>query len=124
VTQGQSATCYIVAAVASVAGKFPNMVRDVFVNNQNDQGIYAVRLYIRGKPWLITIDDTVLFRDVYNPNPFFGGVNPADMSMFSALIEKAWAKMKGNYLNANNGYTQSGLRALTNAPVFTYFTKD
>ena len=27
----------------------------------NDCGIYGVYLYIRGKPWLITVDDYLLF---------------------------------------------------------------
>jgi len=27
----------------------------------NDEGIYNVKFYIRGKPWIVTIDDNLLF---------------------------------------------------------------
>ena len=27
---------------------------------QNEYGIYTLRLYIRGKPWLVTVDNQVL----------------------------------------------------------------
>ena len=40
--------------------------------------------------------------------------------MWGALLEKAWAKVKGNYMAAEGGFTQTGLRVLTGAPVFDY----
>ena len=44
--------------------------------------------------------------------------------MWSAIIEKAWAKMKGTYTSADTGFNVNGLRALTGAPVFTYDTDE
>jgi hypothetical protein len=29
----------------------------------NDEGIYNVRFYIRGKPWIVTVDDYMLFSE-------------------------------------------------------------
>ena len=40
------------------------------------------------------------------------------------MLEKAWAKVKGNYMASEAGYTASGLRALTGVPVFYYSTSD
>ena len=40
--------------------------------------------------------------------------------MWSAIIEKAWAKLKGSYTRAWNGYNVNGLRTVTGVPVFTY----
>jgi hypothetical protein len=61
VNQGQAGTCYIKASMAAVA-EFPDMIRDVFVNTEtNDEGIYNVKFYIRGKPWIVTVDDNLLF---------------------------------------------------------------
>lgn len=40
--------------------------------------------------------------------------------MWAAILEKAWAKAKGAYGQANGGFVVSGLRAVTGAPVFTY----
>ena len=40
--------------------------------------------------------------------------------MWSALAEKAWAKIKGSYDIADGGFVQTGLRSLTGVPVFSY----
>jgi len=39
-------------------------------------------------------------------------------------LEKAWAKVKGNYLISQGGLVANGLRALTGIPVFMYNTID
>jgi hypothetical protein len=44
--------------------------------------------------------------------------------LWGPLLEKAWAKVKGNYGQADGGYTGNGIRALTGAPVYEYFTED
>lgn len=44
--------------------------------------------------------------------------------MWAPILEKAWAKVKGNYEMAEGGFSVSGLRAITGAPVFTYQTSD
>ena len=35
-------------------------------------------------------------------------------------MEKAWARAMGSYVNANGGFTASGIRTITGAPVFHY----
>ena len=42
--------------------------------------------------------------------------------MWAPILEKAWAKVKGNYEASEGGFVVSGLRAITGAPVFTYDT--
>jgi hypothetical protein len=44
--------------------------------------------------------------------------------MWSAIIEKAWAKLKGSYTRAWNGYSVNGLRSVTGAPVFMYIIEE
>ena len=39
------------------------------------------------------------------------------------MFEKAWAKVKGNYAQAEGGFTDEGLRALTGSPSFNYNTE-
>ena len=41
--------------------------------------------------------------------------------MWGPLLEKAWAKVKGSYENAEAGYVTTGIRALTGAPGFGYY---
>lgn len=82
----------------------------------NEEGIYAMRFYIRGKPWVVTVDDEVLF---YNGQPEYTKVG-ADGSIWSPLVEKAFAKIKGNYAQANGGFNANGIRSLIGVPVFDY----
>ena len=61
VKQGGLGTCYIKAAMGSLA-EYPDLVRSMFVNQEtNALGLYNVRFYIRGKPWVVTVDDQMLF---------------------------------------------------------------
>ena len=45
-------------------------------------------------------------------------------NLWGAVIEKAWAKVKGNYLISDGGLVANGLRALTGLPVIMYSTAD
>ena len=89
--------------------EFPSLLEDIFLNDVNDSGIYALRLYIRGKPWIITVDDTTLHVnkevwEVHSTNPaYFASVH--DDSLWVPIFEKAWAKMKGNYEHSAGGWT-------------------
>jgi hypothetical protein len=45
-------------ASMGILSEFPELLQDVFlINQENSVGIYALRFFIRGKPWIITIDD-------------------------------------------------------------------
>ena len=45
-------------------------------------------------------------------------------SLWPAILEKAMAKVKGNYENLDGGLPANMLRFLTGAPVFTYKMRD
>ena len=45
-----------------------------------------------------------------------------DGSMWAALLEKAWTKMKGNHIQADGGSSVNALHSLTGVPVFEYKT--
>lgn len=60
--QGIGGTCYITAAFGAIA-EFPDVVKNVFLTQEkNDAGVYAIRFYIRGKPWIVTVDDVFVFK--------------------------------------------------------------
>ncbi len=40
--------------------------------------------------------------------------------MVYTALEKAWAKVLGNYLKTKSGYLDNGLRFLTGSPIFFY----
>jgi hypothetical protein len=43
----------------SAIAEFPELVENIFLlgDSLNDNGIYALKFYIRGKPWVVSVDD-------------------------------------------------------------------
>ena len=123
VRQGNADTSYLMAAAASLA-KYPERVMDLFTNDEATSGAYNVRFHIRGKPWTVSVDDIMLFEGSRDNARLHFGKRGKDGSLWSAILEKAWAKVKGNYILAGDGYNKNALRALTGSPVDEYFSKD
>lgn len=124
--QGGIGNCYMFAGLGALA-EFPSLLDNIFLNDINDSGIYALRFHIRGKPWIITVDDETLhvaddnlFKPHLNNDAQFASIHGD--SLWVPIFEKAWAKMKGNYEASVGGWTQNPFRALTGAPVFEYWT--
>jgi hypothetical protein len=104
--------------------EFPELVTSMFLSGQeiSDKGIYNVRFFIRGKPWIVTVDDYLLTYTLGSPDTLvFTQPDPVTGAMWSTILEKAWAKIAGNYELANGGYLENGLRSMTGVPVFTYW---
>lgn len=44
------------------------MIKDIFLTKtKNTPGVIGLTFYIKGKPWVITIDDYMLFYGTYDP---------------------------------------------------------
>ena len=61
-----------------------------------------MRFYIRGKPWIVDVDDILYFKDPEsNPDSDVPVLRFAPRSsrgdMWAPVLEKAWAKVKGSY---------------------------
>ena len=123
--QGGAGTCYLMQAMAGVA-EFPTVLKSIFLTaTDNTPGIYALRFFIRGKPWVVAIDSYML---TYKSGWVDGAGNAlgfyhakpdaADKTVWAPLAEKAWAKIKGNYGIANGGFLLQGIRALSGLPGF------
>ena len=117
--QGEAGTCYIISSLATVA-ELPGEIESLFYTlGDNPAGIYGVKFFVRGKPWMVDIDDEMLF--MWPRRPTLKFANPGENgAMWGPLLEKAWAKVKGAYENAEGGYVSTGIRALTGAPGFGY----
>jgi len=88
------------AAMSSVA-PFPELINSVFLTKEkNDAGIHAVRFFIRGKPWVIDVDDR-MFYDDYDKLIF--ATESKNGLMWGPILEKVFAKIKGAYMNADGG---------------------
>ena len=68
----------------------------------------------------MTIDDKMLYTNSASPQLVFAQMNKNKNVIWPALVEKAWAKIKGSYDSADYGFVVTGLRSLTGAPVVSY----
>ena len=105
--QGNGGTCYAIAGMASVAEK-PELLTDMFLTpEKNSAGINGIRFYIRGKPWVISVDDWLLYMEDDPENDvkerLYYTLASKDGLMWAPILEKAFAKMKGNYNMAEGG---------------------
>jgi hypothetical protein len=83
---------------------------DLFLTNTTTkQGIYAIKLYVRGIPFVVSIDDMFLFES--------NVTKPSSIEMWSPLLSKAWAKIKGSFMAPEILDLSAGLRMTTGAPV-------
>ena len=86
--------------MAAVAD-YTELIRSVFLTpTKNDAHIHGIQFYIRGKPWVISIDDYLLFRndeETNNKTLFFGMPDASLKKMWGAILEKAYAKTLGSY---------------------------
>lgn len=73
----------------------------MFVNTKYPaEGLIAMNLYIRGKKTVVVVDDYMPFVS--------GGLifnrKPSGNNLWGVILEKAFAKINGNYENINFGY--------------------
>ena len=109
------------------------MIKNILLTQTiNNASVYGVLFNIRGKPWVIAIDDYlfmynqngVQYKDTKPENnyPLFAQLDSSKTVLWGPVFEKAWAKVKGNYLNAASGYNVEGIRSLVGVPVFGYYS--
>jgi calpain-15 len=81
--------------------EYPELAKSIFLTKEkNDVGIYAVKFFVRGKPWVVTVDDNVM---MYSKAPNFALIGDND-ALWVPILQKAWAKVKGSYSDANLGF--------------------
>ena len=118
--QGYLGDCYILASIGAVA-RFEALRNGIFLNREkNARGIYGVRFYIRGKPWVLAVDDRFFFSTQTSPHSLKFGKSKDPKALWIPVMEKAWAKVKGNYANSQGGFVQTGFRYMTGSPFETY----
>lgn len=103
------------AALSEVDGAIPGIFHQ---DKYNHEGIFALRVYVKGRPEEVTVDD--LF-PTYNNQPAFSKPSQ-DGGWWMPLIEKAYAKVNINYEMINSGQQSEAARFLTGAPAEDYET--
>ena len=104
--------CYWLAAAQSVALD-AGRIKDIFMTDTyTNEGIFAVKLFIKGKPEIITIDDFLPWKGT---SPF-SAKRSDDGDIWMSILEKAFAKINGNYESMGGGWQSESWRILNGAP--------
>ena len=106
---------------ASAVARNPERLKRIFYNNGlSNNGIYALRLYVLGIPTTVTIDDQFPLVD---GDSIFAAASP-DGALWGLLIEKAIAKVYGDYERIVGGDPRTSIEMLTGAPSNRYMHTD
>lgn len=101
--------CYFLCALSVIAEK-SELVKRLFHNSEvSEYGLYAVWLNINGEWTSVVIDD---YFPCIDNSPAFSRAN----GLWVMLLEKAYAKVYGSYLNIEGGNPAIAMRDLTGAP--------
>ena len=121
ILQGGLGDCYLLSAMAAIAEFSDRIKRCFLTRTTSKEGVYCVAMYINGVCEEVVMDDqfpchartkTVAFN------------SSADNELWVMLIEKAWAKVHGGFLNISAGLIREALHDLTGAPAITYFNDE
>lgn len=98
-TQGSLGNCYLIGSLAAVANASPQIIKDMVKYNA-DKGTYTVRFYEeksygKSTPVYIEVDSYLPTSSTDRSDPSYGG--DAGGPLWSAIVEKAYAKWKGGY---------------------------
>ena len=110
IIQGQLVDCYFLKALSNLS-KYPGLILKIFRTDKvNKDGYYELLLRIDGKPTILIIDDYI---PVYkhNKQPCFA--KPHGNELWVILLEKAWAKINGGYINTISGMAHEPFEVLT-----------
>ena len=112
------------ASIAAYA-EYPGRVENLFFNREASfNGVYAVNLWALNVPVTIMVDDDVPLRNVGNQlGAWFAKIGD-DGSLWGPIIEKAIAKLHGNYARIEYGDTIHGVSVLNGSPYVRHFHKD
>ena len=113
IIQGGLGDCYFLSAISALC-KFPNLVRKLFYfKERSEENCYGVYYKINGTWELVLIDDYFPCYGTRAKNLSFTSTN--DNELWVILLEKAWAKLNGNYAKAIGGEPHEVFDVISNA---------
>ena len=119
VQQGKLGDFWFLATAAAIAEQ-PERIKDIFVVQKfTNSGIFAVKFWVKGLPYIQTIDSKIPVMDNNTP------INARPTSQgawWPVLLEKAFAKLNLNYANLEGGHPYEAMRILTGHPVMQFHT--
>ena len=108
---GRISLQYFYSVLSALANSYPSIFTKIILSKDYDpKGMYQVKLYIDGEFQTIIIDDYFPCIKGSNVNFF---TRPSNFEIWPLLIEKAWAKVNGGYLNIVNLWPGDLFKTLT-----------
>lgn len=121
IMQGMLGDCYFLSAISAIAER-DNRIKKLFLQrNISKTGAYCVALCLNGMWEEVIVDDYFPCRPT-SKKPAFNSSKQNEIWVM--LLEKAWAKVHGGYLNIDGGLTREALHDLTGAPAITHYTDE
>ncbi|CAE7800651.1 DEK1 [Symbiodinium sp. CCMP2592] len=118
--QGALGDCWLISAISTMA-EYPDSIRNLFITKEhNEIGQYVVRLWSQElSSWVRVKVDSFMPLDTgggvaYEGKPLIY-VNPCDDAVWMCVLEKAFAKIWGNYMQLNGGLVSDGWKVMTGA---------
>jgi len=110
VKQGNLGNCYFLSSLAALT-EFPNLIYKIFKTKRvSENGLYEIALFIDGEWQIVIVDDYIPINKRLGECAF---AKPNVNEIWVIILEKAWAKVNGGYLNTIGGYSSEPLSALT-----------
>ena len=81
----------------------------MFLTNYTAQGMIAMRFLVLGTPATIVIDDYLPFTTLTGSTLAFAKVSSTN-GLYAPFLEKAWAKLSGNFAMTEAGWTGEAIR--------------
>ena len=116
INQGALGNCWFLASIASVAENSALIKRLFITQEYNEKGLYQLRICKNGEWVKVTVDD-------YIPCYNYGGpmfCRATGDELWVLLLEKAYAKLHGNYCQLRAGFVSHGMADLTGCPTRDY----
>ena len=110
---------------ASAIAEKPRRLEKIFISDEgklSPNGIYAVNFYTLGVPHTVIFDDYLPMVPDNNGGwrTLFAHIGD-DNSLWTLILEKAFAKYHGNYKNIALGMPQNAFRALNGSPCSKWY---
>ena len=111
---------WFLSALAMLAER-PALIERLFLTKEvNSLGVYRVKLCKNGEWTTVTVDD--YFPCYPEGDPLFSKCHGNEL--WALLLEKAFAKIHGNYFLLRGGFVNEALLDLTGCPSISYDLED
>ena len=93
------------------------------IQELNSAGIYALKMYLMGIPVTVSVDEILPFYGASPKNLEFAKA-PSDHGLWMPILEKAAAKLFGNYEMLQGGGMGPAVQMMTGAPFYWMDSQD